>query len=47
MSTQKGSKLSRGTHYLESAKGGINEHKERKQVIKGHSLPGEHRGRDN
>ena len=46
MSTKKGSKLSRGTHFLESTEGGTIKHTERKQIIKGHSHSGEYRGRD-
>jgi hypothetical protein len=38
--------LSRGTHSLESTEEGTNEHTERKQVIKGHSLPKVCRERD-
>ena len=36
----------RDTYKLETTEGGINEHMKRKQVIKGHSLPKEHEGRD-
>jgi hypothetical protein len=46
MSIRKRSKLSRGTHQLKSAKGGMNEHTEWKQVIEGHSPTGECKGRD-
>jgi len=40
------SKTLRGTHKLESAEGGTTQHTERKQVIEGHSLSKECRGRD-
>jgi hypothetical protein len=35
-----------GTYSLKSIEGGINQHIERKQVIKGHLQAGEHKGRD-
>jgi len=46
MSTCKGSKLLRGTYFLESTEAGTNLLTERKQVIQGHSPTGECRGRD-
>ena len=45
--TQKESNQTRGTHKLEITEGGTSQDTERKQPNKGHSLPGDHRGRDN
>ena len=36
----------RSTHFLETTEGGTSQDMERKQLSKGHSLPGDHRGRD-
>jgi len=36
----------RGTHFLEMVERGTSQSMERKQPSKGHSLPGESRGRD-
>ena len=44
--TQKESKQARGTHFLETTKGGPCQDMETKQLSKGHSLSGDHRGRD-
>ena len=45
--TQKESDQTRGTHSLETTEGGTSQDMEREQPSKGHSLPGDHRGRDN
>jgi len=37
---------SRGTHILETAEGGTSQDTEGNRQTKGHSLPGDHRGRD-
>ena len=43
--TQKESEQWRGTHFLESTKGGSSEDTERKSAREGHSQTGEHQGR--
>ena len=44
--TQKESDQARGTHILEITEGGTSQDMERKQLNKGNSLSGDHRGRD-
>jgi len=44
--TWKGTDQARGTHMLETAGGGTCQDTERNQLSKGHSLSGDHRGRD-
>ena len=44
--TQKETNQPRGTHKLETTEGGTCQDTERNQPTKGHSPPGDHRGRD-
>jgi len=43
---QKETNQPRDTHFLETTEGGTCQDTERNQPTKGHSLPGDHRGRD-